>query len=468
MDTKKLVAETAFAELPPVQEVDLSHTIQTATRKKVDVFIVLDDDPTGTQTIYNIPVLTNWSVKDIREELMKGTPLFYILTNSRSYQKEAADRLALQIGRNITEANANFARRIMVISRSDSTLRGHYPSEVEALEVGLGSNQAVNILIPAFFEGGRYTINNVHYVRQNGHLIPAAHTPYAQDRVFGYTQSDLRKWVEQKTGGAVAASEVITFSIQELRTDSIEFIAEKLNNCEPGMTCVVNAANYHDLQVFALALMQSTIHPICRTAASFVAVLAAQPVKPLLQPAEIVEDQGRGGLLVIGSYVPTTTRQLEHLQAHTDLETIELDVSRLLNAGADTQAQLKTYSDRINALIRDGRDVALYTSRDLIAANTAEENLAIGTRIAAFLTDIVSQLALRPRYLIAKGGITSSEIATKSLRVKRAIVKGQILPGVPVWSCGPESKFPGLSYIIFPGNVGEADSITKVVNDLMI
>ncbi|MCB0633045.1 MAG: four-carbon acid sugar kinase family protein [Saprospiraceae bacterium] len=466
MNLKSIAVETAFAQLPKVQEIDLRKAIRKAARKKADVIIVLDDDPTGTQTVYDIPVLTTWSVDSIREELQAGSPLFYILTNSRSLQKEEADRLALFIGNNISEANQSLGKRCMVISRSDSTLRGHYPSEVEALEVGLGYTHSVNILIPAFFEGGRYTINNVHYVRQNGHLIPAAQTAYAQDRVFGYTQSDLRYWVEQKTAGAISANEVISFSIDELRTDGIEFLTQKLNACEPGTTCVVNAAGYHDLQVFALALLRSDIQPVCRTAASFVAVLAAMPTKPLLQPDELVEERQYGGLSVIGSYVPTTTRQLEHLQQHTDLTTIELDISYLLNAGAGADTLLVNYCEQINQLIRSGRDVVFYTSRDLIAANTAEENLAIGTKISGFITTIVSRLAFRPKYLIAKGGITSSEIATRSLGVKRAIVRGQILPGVPVWSCGTESRFPGLSYIVFPGNVGEADAITQVIKAL--
>lgn len=466
MTNKTIPAAAAFAALPPVAEVDLLDAIRQGLRKRIEVTIVLDDDPTGTQTVYDIPVLTSWSVAAIRAELDTGTPLFYILTNSRSLRKEEADRLALLIGRNIAEANRPYGKRCLVISRSDSTLRGHYPSEVEALEVGLGYSRSVNILIPAFFEGGRYTINNVHYIRQNGHLIPAAQTPYARDRVFGYTQSDLRKWVEQKTGGAVSSAEVISFSINELRTDSIAYLTQKLDACEPGTTCVVNAAGYHDLQVFALALLASSIQPVCRTAASFVAVLAAQTPKPLLPPEAIITHRHHGGLIVIGSYVSTTTRQLEHLQQHTNLITIELDLSRLLNAGAEREEHLTAYSDRINALIRSGQDVALYTSRDLIAANTADENLLIGTRISGLITEIVGRLNLRPKYLIAKGGVTSSEIATRSLGVKRAIVSGQILPGVPVWSCGKESKFDGLSYIIFPGNVGGADSLTKIVQAL--
>ena len=43
---------------------------------------------------------------------------------------------------------------------------------------------------------------------------------------------------------------------------------------------------------------------------------------------------------------------------------------------------------------------------------------------------------------------------------------GQIQPGIPVWKLGPESRFPGLPYIIFPGNVGSDDTLKKVVKIL--
>lgn len=458
--------EMIFSELPPFEEIDLRRPIEEARRQKIDIVIVLDDDPTGTQTIYGIPVLTSWAVDGIRQELIDGTPIFYILTNSRSLPQENADQLALTIGKNIRKANKKINKRILVVSRGDSTLRGHYPSEVEALEIGLGCTLCVNILIPAFFEGGRFTIGDIHYVKQNGHMVPAAQTPYARDRVFGFNHSDLKLWIEEKTMGAVLSSEITSFSIEELRTHSMASIIDKLNQCVPGTTCVVNAADYYDLQVFTLALLQSRILPICRTAASFVAALSALPPKPLLKRKDLIQEGSCGGLIVIGSYVPKTTRQLQYLEQNASLNLIELDVRSMLNAKDEAQFLLRQYSDRINDLIKNGEDVVLYTSRALIAANTPQENLSIGKRISKFITDIVSQLKDRPKYIMAKGGITSSDIATKALGVKRATVKGQILPGVPVWTLGSESRFEGLSYIIFPGNVGENDAITQVVKEL--
>nr|GEX57316.1 ketose-bisphosphate aldolase, class-II [Tanacetum cinerariifolium] len=63
----------------------------------------------------------------------------------------------------------------------------------------------------------------------------------------------------------------------------------------------------------------------------------------------------------------------------------------------------------------------------------------------------------------SQGGITSSDIATKALEAKRAKIVGQALAGVPLWQLGPESRHPGVPYIVFPGNVGDSNALAKVV-----
>ena len=82
------------------------------------------------------------------------------------------------------------------------------------------------------------------------------------------------------------------------------------------------------------------------------------------------------------------------------------------------------------------------------------------------LVEVVQEIATKPRFLVAKGGITSSDLATRGLGVKRAIVRGQVHPGVPVWELGRESRFPGLTYVVFPGNVGNDAALTSVVQRL--
>jgi uncharacterized protein YgbK (DUF1537 family) len=449
-------------QLPKVPEATLRAQIRNEISDRGLSIIVLDDDPTGTQTVYDIPVLTGWSVPEISEEFERGVPLFYILTNSRSLPATQAVELAREIGRNIVAASQRRRRLVWVISRSDSTLRGHYPHEVEALSDELSLRDAIRFIIPAFFEGGRYTIYNMHYVREGDQLIPAAETPFARDKVFGYRNSDLKDWVEEKTGGKTAASAVFSFSIEELRTQALEQLAEKIRQLPEGSTCIVNAAAYYDLEAFCLALLQSGRQPLFRTAASLVAALAAQPPRALLNKQDLIEPNAKGALLVAGSYVPKTTQQLQYLFAHSNVHAIEIDVSQLLADRLDAER----ISRRCSQLMGRGQDVAIYTSRELVAVQSERENLAIGHRVSAFLCDIVRGLTVRPAYILAKGGITSSDIATESLGVKRAMIRGQILPGVPVWQLGVETPFPGLPYIVFPGNVGGETAILDVVEKL--
>ncbi|MEZ4905368.1 MAG: four-carbon acid sugar kinase family protein [Spirosomataceae bacterium] len=131
--------------------------------KNYKPIIVLDDDPTGTQTVHGVPVITEWSLEAIQKEFAQQTPLFYVLTNSRALVAKEANKLAQEIGQNI----AQLGQDCWLISRSDSTLRGHFPNEIEALAQGLGwKNDFLTVLIPAFLEGKRFTKDDVHYLKK--------------------------------------------------------------------------------------------------------------------------------------------------------------------------------------------------------------------------------------------------------------------------------------------------------------
>lgn len=457
---------TLFASLPPAKQSALLADIQQFRKDKVDAIIVLDDDPTGTQTVYDIPVLTDWKVESVLREFKMGTPVFYILTNSRSLTVEETAQLSIEIGKNIRQAAKQTQTRFWMISRSDSTLRGHYPIEVTALEEGLGWGKSTQFIIPAFFEGGRYTINNIHYVQQGDKLVPAAQTPYAKDKVFGYQNSNLIDWVVEKTNGTIKETAIKTIDLEELRTKSLSSLVDKLNQLDNHSVGIVNAATYSDLYFFAKAILQSDVQPIFRTAASFVSAIAGLKEQPLLDGTTIKNNNQNGGLVIVGSYVPTSSLQLKHLLTHhKEIYPIEIEVSEILNAKNPKELWLK-YAQTITPQLLKRQTVVLYTSRKLIAAATAKENQDIGKNISNFLTQIVANIAAYPAYILTKGGITSSDIATKSLGIKRAMVKGQIIKGVPVWELGKETKFPNSHQIIFPGNVGTESSLTEVVEEL--
>jgi uncharacterized protein YgbK (DUF1537 family) len=457
-----------LSSLPPIWPEDLLPAIQSEIAQNPVSVVVLDDDPTGTQTVHDIPVLTNWKVQSIIDEFERRTPLFYLLTNSRSLSTKRAVDLASEIGSNILGASHKTGQAFEIISRSDSTLRGHFPAEVDALAQVLGMEQAVYVIVPFFQEGGRYTINDIHYVRDGHQLIPAADTAFAKDVVFGYRNSDLKLWVEEKTQGRISGSMVESLSIEGIRQKGPDYIAEKLAGCKPGSACVVNSAEYRDLEVVTLSLLRAQRKGqrfLFRTAASFVRVRGGLEARPLLKAEEISGRGDTGGLIVVGSHVPKSSEQLEHLLQHGNVESIEFDVDEYISQENDKR-QIRDVVEFLNNTLSLGQDVVVYTSRKLRTGRDHESSLSIGRKVSQGLVDIVRSVSIRPRYVLSKGGITSSDIATQALGIVRAKVLGQILPGVPVWQSGPESRFPDMPYIVFPGNVGSADAVSEVVKCL--
>jgi len=454
--------------LPAEWPVDLLPTIQAQVAASGRKIVVLDDDPTGTQTVYDIAVLTEWSVERLHAELGNAAPAFYILTNSRSMALPAAQACNAEIGRNLQMASQACGRDFVVVSRSDSTLRGHYPGETDALAAALEADVDATLLIPFFLEGGRYTIGDVHYVAEGDQLVPAAETPFARDTAFGYQNSNLRAWVQEKTAGRTAAETVAAITLDDIRRGGPAAVAQKLENLTHGAVCIVNAAAMRDIQVFVMGLLAAEAQGkkfLYRTAASFVQVRAGLAARPLLTQAALDLPAHGGGLVVVGSYVPKTTSQVHELLALPDLLCIEVNVEKLL-ADDEQAAEIQAAVQAANAGLQQDQDVVIYTSRDLVAGYDAERSLTIGRRVSDSLVEIVRAISTRPRYLLAKGGITSSDVATKGLDVRRALVLGQILPGVPVWRTGDESRHPGLAYIVFPGNVGDSSALVQVVTAL--
>src|SRR6476620_6622365 len=228
-----------LANLPPEWPADPLPAIRAAVRAADEMLVVLDDDPTGTQSVHGISVLTEWSVDALRAELDSEMPAVYLLTNSRSMPLARAQSLNAEIGRNIQAAARPGGRRPVLVSRSDSTLRGHFPGEVDALAAALGGCFDATLLIPAFIAGGRYTIGDIHYVADGNRLIPAGETDFARDATFGYRASNLREWVAEQTGGRVPAAHVVAISIETLRHSGPDGVADQLAELHSGRVCVI-------------------------------------------------------------------------------------------------------------------------------------------------------------------------------------------------------------------------------------
>lgn len=437
-----------------------------SSRAKV---VVLDDDPTGTQTVHGIDVLARWSVEMLAAALADPRPCFYVLTNTRSLSASEASALVLEVSSNLAAAGRLTGVGFSVVSRGDSTLRGYFAEEIAAIEAGLGVAFDAKVVIPAFFEGGRYTIDDVHYVGDGDNLVPAADTEFARDRTFGYSHSNLAEWVEEKTKGAVAAKSVASLSIATLRgPGGAEAVRKKLLALPAGSFLIVNAAAYPDLEVFTRGLLEAESEGkryLLRTAASFVRVRAGLEPRDLLAPGELVPPHGLGGLVVVGSYVTKSTVQLGSLLALPTVTGIEVAVDRLGGRASRDDEISRACGAALDAM-RCGRHAVVFTSRRQESALGAAGELRAGKIVSETLVEIVRAIDARPRFLIAKGGITSSDIAVHGLGMNKARVHGQASAGVAVWEMGPETRFPGLKFFVWPGNVGSPDALRDLVRSL--
>lgn len=461
-----------LAGLPPApSEEALLPRIQQQVAASGRKLVVIDDDPTGVQTVYDVRLLLDWDATALRAAFTDHAPLFFVLTNSRSQPEARAVAVHQQIAGLLREVADD--SHFVVASRSDSTLRGHYPAEVDALSAALGPIDG-HLIVPAFLDGGRVTINNTHYVATPNAtadtLMPADQTPFAKDHAFGYSTAYLPAWVEERSGGRWRVADVATLDLELIRAGGPDAVAERLSHAEGGQPIVVNAASYGDLAVVVLGVLRAEAAGkrfIYRTAADFVRLRSGLPRRPLLTAAEILGGtHAVGGLVVVGSYVPGSSAQLEQLLALPGLAAVELPVARLLHG--DAHAISHAVGAELEAKLRQGQTAVLYTSRTLITGATAAESLQIGQLVSQALMDALRQISTRPRFIIAKGGITSHDVAQRALGAQQARAIGQLLPGVPVWRLeqGPNLRFPDVPYIVFPGNVGGPESLAEAVRAL--
>src|SRR2546428_4638210 len=129
MHPTRLLLADVLHRLPPVWADDPRPAIRAARRERPEKVVVLDDDPTGTQTVHGIPVLTEWSVEALRAELANDLPACFLLTNSRSLSLVEAQALNTTIGHNLQEAARDVPRRFVVVSRSDPPCAATFPAK---------------------------------------------------------------------------------------------------------------------------------------------------------------------------------------------------------------------------------------------------------------------------------------------------------------------------------------------------
>lgn len=430
--------------------------------------IVLDDDPTGSQTVHGCLLLTRWDVETLQLGLRDDSPIFFVLTNTRALTPEQATAVTREVCQNLKIAlEADKIADFLVVSRSDSTLRGHYPVETDVIAEEVGPFDA-HFLVPAFFEGGRITRESVHYLIIDSIPTPVHETEFARDSVFSYHHSYLPDYVEEKTKGRIQADAVEQFLLNDIRQGSLERLQKLTDN----QCCVVDGVIQEDLDRFAADILAAAAkgkHFLFRSAASILTSLANLGPQPIAAEdmGQYVRE-GKAGAVIVGSHVKKTTQQLESLLQAPGIVGVEIDVADLLDDSETQRDQLlATTLGRVGEIHNAGKTPVVYTSRKELSFKDVETRLQFGVAVSALLMDIVRGLPRDIGFLISKGGITSNDVLSTGLNLRSARLLGQILAGCSMVRT-PEDhpQFPNLPVVLFPGNVGDADALATVYQRL--
>lgn len=429
--------------------------------------IVLDDDPTGSQTVHSCLLLMQWDVETLKIGLEDSSPIFFILTNTRALTPEKAEFVTREVCHNLKIAlEQTGITDFLVVSRSDSTLRGHYPIETDVIAEELGGFDA-HFLTPAFFEGGRITRDSIHYLIIEGKPTPVHETEFAKDSVFGYQFSYLPDYVEEKTKGRIKANKVQRFLLADIRQGS----KEKLMQLKDNQCGVVDAEKQQDFNQFATDLLACASQGkrfLFRSAASLLTSLAKLGEQPI--PAELMSQYkptNKPGVVIVGSHVKKTTEQLEHLLEVENTQGVEIDVTRLRDFPEQRDMLLKEIVDRIATIYQNNLTPVVFTSRQELTFPDIQSRLDFGIAVSALLMDIVKNLPPDIGFLISKGGITSNDVLSTGLSLRSARLLGQILAGCSVIRTPHNHPlFPNLPVVLFPGNVGDSYGLATVYQRL--
>jgi uncharacterized protein YgbK (DUF1537 family) len=413
-------------------------------------YVVLDDDPTGVQTLAGIHVLLAWDAGDVAAAL-DHRPSVHLITNARALAPERARAVTASAARTALAG----APRSLVVLRGDSTLRGHLLEEVEAVaSVVTPGRVPPLLLVPALPSAGRVTVAGLHLIERDGRFIPLHETEYATDGIFSYRSARLLEWAEERSEGLFQAGDGRELRLDDLRAGGPAAVAGALEELEAaGRPAVLapDAVAEADLELVAEGYrraVEAGSNALVRCAPAFVGVLAGTTATDLV-PAPVARD---GMLVVCGSYVPATTAQLRALVDERPSSLVEVDPAVL--ASAYPESEVGRAASAASERIRGGRLAVVSTSR---VRPLGTETLDAGERIAAGIAAIAGAIEPRPSVVVAKGGITSCVTLRDGLGVAAAEVVGPVLPGVSRWRAGD------LDYLVVPGNVGDDRLLADIV-----
>ncbi|WP_067093360.1 four-carbon acid sugar kinase family protein [Synechococcus sp. MIT S9508] len=465
--------------------------------------VVIDDDPTGSQTLHSCPLLLRWDVQTLRQGLRHPSPLLFVLANTRALLPEAAAARNREIVASLEQALAAEGindQQFLLVSRGDSTLRGHGVLEPAVLAAELGDRfSAVHatLHVPAFLPGGRTTVDGVHLL----HGQPVHTTPFARDRSFGFSTSCLDAWLEEKSGGAIAAASVLRLQGQQLDRAAAQRKGEPCADGSNGFTAlvswlealdgncsvVVDAERQEQLDALGAAVhyLQGRRRFLFRSAASLINGLVnggRQPLGP--QPLKVddlvklrrCDSDGTllPGLVVVGSHVPLADQQLEVLLNESGTTGLELPVARIARVLEGSTPDLLLadleleWLDWIRLVLDRQQTPVLYTSRGELQFGEGpaadRRRFRFGMALAQLTARLVAALAPQLGYLISKGGITTGSVLADGLGLGTVLLEGQLMPGLSMVRPMPEdgiADVSGLPVITFPGNLGDGQTLAK-------
>ncbi len=469
--------------------------------------VVIDDDPTGSQTVHSCPLLLRWDVDTLRRGLRHPSPLLFVLANTRALPPDAAAARNREIVAALQQAlqlEGLHPSDLVLVSRGDSTLRGHGVLEPQVLAQALGDRFGpvhATLHVPAFLPGGRTTVDGVH--RLDGQ--PVHTTAFARDGSFGFSTSHLDAWLEEKSAGAIPAASVLRLKGDQLSraaaarrantaaaSQPFQALVAWLKALEGNQPVVVDAEHQEQLDALGAAVcaLQSQRRFLFRSAASLINGLVdggGQPLGPQPLEAEGLAALRRRdpaghalpGLVLVGSHVPLADQQLELLLKNPHCVGIELPVpriARVLEGGTPDlllNDLMREWRERLQQVLADGHTPVLFTSRGELrfgrGAHADRRRLAFGMDLARFSARLAAACASQLGYLISKGGITTGTLLAEGLALQAVQLEGQLLPGLslvrPLLCDGsavdpaPLAGVAGLPIITFPGNLGDATTL---------
>lgn len=421
-------------------------------------FVILDDDPTGTQAVADVPVVTVATPSVLSWAFETSPRGFFVLTNSRSLDEWTMRETIRSIVIEVLYAAAG--RPVVFVSRSDSTLRGHIVAEPEAIRSGIHAFglpvPPTTMLVPAFPRAGRVTRDGVHLLRGPDGEQPAHLSHYAADATFGYSTSHLPDLVIDRSAGALRPADVVvatpTHVEQAVREDAAWIVCD--------------AEDDDDLQAIVAATAAADpagAQVIWRVGPGILPALLGLPASG--EMPHVGEPPHHGGLIVVGSHVAQTTRQLARLLDEPDTVLLTLDVDVLIDIDDEGIDEIVAplVSEAVAALAT--RHVVIATERTLRSWDDSDRSLAFARTVSSALVAVTRAVCARypVEFVVAKGGITSSDIVTRALGVERAIVRGRVGAGI-VWEPVDGRSLPPVALV--PGNIGDDDGLVDAVRGL--